>query len=41
VNTAADLQTVYDVQGRRVSDMSQSGVYIVKTAQGTKKVAVK
>lgn len=41
VNAADGKQTLYDVQGRKVADMSKSGIYIVKTAQGNKKVAVK
>lgn len=41
VNVDDDAAVVYDVQGRKVSDMTKSGVYVVKTAQGTKKVAVK
>lgn len=41
VGTTDDAQTIYDVQGRKVSDISKSGIYIVKNSQGTKKVAVK
>lgn len=41
VTVADDASEVYDIQGRKVSNMNKSGVYVVKTAQGTKKVAVK
>lgn len=41
VGTTDNAQTIYDVQGRKVSDISKSGIYIVKNSQGTKKVAVK
>lgn len=35
-----DIQAVYDLSGRR-ADMSRPGIYVVKTANGVKKVAVK
>jgi hypothetical protein len=31
---------IYTIQGVRVADMSTSGIYIVRTAQGTRKVLV-
>lgn len=34
-------QTVYDVLGRRVSDMSRKGLYIVKQGNETRKILVK
>lgn len=39
-NTDNEIQAVYDLSGRR-TDMSRPGIYVVKTANGVKKVAVK
>jgi len=36
------ITDIYDLQGRKVSkDQMRSGVYVIKTAQGTRKVNVK
>lgn len=39
-NDGNDIQTVYDLSGRRI-DNPATGVYIVKTAKGTKKIIMK
>lgn len=36
-----DVKAIYDIQGREVKDMSKTGIYVVKTENGVKKVAVK
>ena len=39
-NINNDIQAVFDLSGRRVENPS-NGVYVVKTAKGTKKVILK
>ncbi|MDO4309640.1 MAG: hypothetical protein Q4C43_02800 [Prevotella sp.] len=40
-NDGAAPVAVFDIAGRRVASMSRPGLYIVRTADGVKKVAVK
>jgi hypothetical protein len=35
------VKTIYDIQGREVKDMNKTGLYLIKTNNGVRKVAVK
>lgn len=35
------VKTIYDIQGREVKDMNKTGLYLIKTGNGVRKVAVK
>ena len=42
VNTLDEITDIYDLQGRKIAkDQMTKGVYIIKTNQGTHKIAVK
>ena len=42
VNTLEEVTDIYDLQGRKIAkEQMRQGVYIIKTKQGTFKVAVK